>query len=165
MRQSVNYTLYWLRLLDNKGRLIYKDPNPVVFDTKEHAMNHVHGVKTYYEGVFRMKLKDAPHLQQTPKEDLIMDVVGYVSMYTGITRDAILGPLQDRDIADVRKIISYICRDMGLMPSQIHRKTGFDRGGVYAHISRAKELIETNPDFKIKLENIQNNIIKELKIN
>lgn len=165
MRQSITYTLYWIRLVDKKGRLVHQDLSVHVFGNHEQAMIHVFDVKYHSEKKFGMKLEEAPFIQQTPKEEFIMDVVGYVSMYTGITRDAILSSLQDREITDARKIISYICKDMGLMPSQIHEKTGFDRGGVYTMIKRAKELIQTDDTFRNNLTTIQENIIKELGLN
>ena len=56
--------------------------------------------------------------------------------------------IKDRDVTEARKIISGVCSEMGLLPSQIHKIAGFDRSGVYSHVERCKELLETDENFK-----------------
>jgi chromosomal replication initiation ATPase DnaA len=134
--------------VDDKGRLIWKDTGEKVSDSEEHILIHVESVRKQKEAEFGIELESAPHYQQTPKEEFIRDAVGYTALITGISVNAIRSSLKDREVADARKIIAHLCRDMGLLPSQIHKKTGFDRGGVYTMISKCDELLETNEDFK-----------------
>ena len=147
--QSINYTLYWIRLLDKKGRLVYKDPNEYVFDSEEHVLIHINDVKVRYEKMFGLELKISPHYQQTPKEEVIKDVVGFAAIITGTSMKAIRNnKINDRDVTEARKIISGICSDMGLLPSQVNKIAGFDRSGVYAQIDRCNELLEIDENFR-----------------
>jgi len=105
--------------------------------------------RSKYEKWFGVELRVSPHYQQTPREDVIKDVVGFAAIITGTSIKAIRNnKIKDREVADARKIISGICSEMGLLPSQIHKKTGFDRSGTYSQISRCNILLETDINFK-----------------
>ena len=161
--KSVNYTLYWIHLVDEKSKVIVNEEFTKSFDTERHVLMFIESYKHEHERIYSMVLKDEPFYQQTPKEEFIKDVIGYVSIYTGIKREFILSKYKSREVSDARKIITHICSDMGLRPAQIHKKTGFDRGGVYGQIEMANKLMETDKNFKEKYDAISN-IIKD-KIN
>jgi len=160
--RSVNYKLYWIRLVDKDGRLVVRDNFDKVCDTERHLLMFINQYKSEHERLYSMVLTDEPFYQQIAKEDVILDVVGYVSIFTGIRRDHILSGIKDREVADARKIISGICTEMGLQPSQIHKMTGFDRSGIYAQISSSKKLRTTDKKWAKRYDAISQKIIKDL---
>ena len=157
--QSINYKLFWIRLVDKSGDLVAREDFNKTFGSERLVLQFVEFYREEHQRIFGMDLEDAPFYQQIAKEEVVKDIIGQVAIYTGVKRDAILSKLRDRDIVDARRIISGISSELGLTPSQINKMTGFDRAGVYSHVRTCREMIETDQDFKNKYEAILNKII------
>ncbi len=106
-------------------------------------------------------LKD--QIKETKENIKLIDIINVVSNELNIKPSDLKSSKRTKNIVDARRTVIYLARELthNSMPD-IAKFLGMkDHSSVSKNISKANELIETDENFRLKLENLKNKIINK----
>ena len=118
------------------------------------------GVDINIELVQRV-LKD--QIKETKENIRLIDIINIVSNELNIKPSDLKSTKRTKNVVDGRRTVIYLARELthNSMPD-IAKFLGMkDHSSVSKNISKANELIETDENFRLKLENLKNKIINK----
>lgn len=106
-------------------------------------------------------LKD--QIKETKENIRLLDIINVVSNELNIKPSDLKSSKRTKNVVDGRRTVIYLARELthNSMPD-IAKFLGMkDHSSVSKNISKANELIETDENFRLKLENLKNKIINK----
>jgi len=106
-------------------------------------------------------LKD--QIKETKENIKLLDIINVVSNELNIKPSDLKSSKRTKNVVDARRTVIYLARELthNSMPD-IAKFLGMkDHSSVSKNISKANELIETDENFRLKLENLKNKIINK----
>jgi len=106
-------------------------------------------------------LKD--QIKETKENIKLIDIINVVSNELNIKPSDLKSSKRTKNVVDARRTVIYLARELthNSMPD-IAKFLGMkDHSSVSKNISKANELIETDENFRLKLENLKNKIINK----
>jgi chromosomal replication initiator protein len=106
-------------------------------------------------------LKD--QIKETKENIRLLDIINVVSNELNIKPSDLKSSKRTKNVVDARRTVIYLARELthNSMPD-IAKFLGMkDHSSVSKNISKANELIETDENFRLKLENLKNKIINK----
>lgn len=106
-------------------------------------------------------LKD--QIKETKENIKLLDIINVVSNELNIKPSDLKSSKRTKNVVDARRTVIYLARELthNSMPDIAKFLKMKDHSSVSKNISKANELIETDENFRLKLENLKNKIINK----